>query len=132
MKGIAVLLLAGTLGHCQLPDAPKPDLDKKEKVALAVDASFLLVGDPWSTTQALQRHNHELILPDCISHHPEAMVAYGGIKLALDYWAVREFNKHGHRKLALAVPIISSLVVAPAVIHNFTLQDSYKNRRIEK
>src|ERR1035441_8117282 len=81
----------------QLPDAPKPHVDKVEWALLIADASVRGL-DVYSTHQMLANGCDELILPDAISHHTAAMAAYSGATVVLDWFVARKLPRH--RKLA--------------------------------
>lgn len=98
--GMRALLLIAALS---LPAAAQPPkMDKTDKVMLAADASLRAL-DVFSTHWMLTapcRCNHELNLPDAISHHTPVMAAYSAGYFAFNVLVSRELERHGHRKLA--------------------------------
>jgi hypothetical protein len=121
---IAVLFLT-IPGAAQLPDAPKPQLDRTERVFLASESLTSVVLDPWSTKRAVACScNHEMFLPQTMADHPALLTVYGLGKVALSTWAVEKLTEHHHTKLAHAAAAADVISTLPFVIHNFTLPTS--------
>lgn len=119
---IVAALLTGTCLGQSLPDSPKPTITKDEWFLLGVDLGVREL-DTYSTTRALRcTCNHEMFLPDVISHHAPVMATYGVAVVATEYFAVRYFEKHHHHRLAILIPSIDIAQDGVAGIANFRLR----------
>ena len=94
---VTILVFVYSSLYAQLPDAPKPKLDRTEWGLLVVDAGVRGL-DVYSTHQALQNGNRELFLPHAIAGHVPAMAAYSGGTVVLDWYFARMLTRHHHQK----------------------------------
>jgi hypothetical protein len=116
-KVMLVLMLATSL-YAQIPEAPKPSIDRVEWSLLAADASMRVL-DVYSTHQMLDNGNRELFLPSAIASHTPAMVTYSASMVALDWWVARKLS---HRqRLVHLVTLIDTTQTGYWAIHNLTL-----------
>jgi hypothetical protein len=121
MKLAALLLLCSTFAMSQeLPQAPKPHLDRIEMALLASDAAVRAV-DVYSTHRMLQQGNRELFLPGFIANHTPVMALYSGAMVYADYKAASMLQAHHHTRMAKMVLLADQLQVAPWDLHNFAL-----------
>lgn len=104
---------------CQIPDAPKPHMDRTEMALLGALAGSRAL-DTYSTRAALSRGQHELTLPGFIVNHDASMAAFSAGSFALDWWVARRLERKGHPKLAHALTIIDIGQDLPWAIHNLT------------
>ena len=118
MRYLWILLLC-VQAFGQLPEAPKPHLDKTEWALLAADAAVRGL-DVYSTHWALQAGNKEGTLPGWIVNHPPVMALYGGSIVAAQYVAARKLSPR-HRKLAHLITALDVSVTAPFAVHNLFL-----------
>lgn len=125
MKTAIILALAASAlsVYGQLPDAPKPHIDKAEIALLAADAGARAL-DVYSTHQMLQNGNRELFLPKVIASHPATMAAFSGGMVAMDYFAARRLERHRHKRMAHLATMIDAGSVLPWAIHNLYLPDN--------
>lgn len=125
-----LVLMAATVGSvgpaiAPIPDAPKPaptiHLDRTQWALLTIDAGVRGL-DVYSTRRMLQGPNHEMFLPDVISHHVPMMIAYSAGTVGMNYLAARELVKHHHPRLAKLVVMVDVGQDAPWAIHNLYLK----------
>ena len=120
-----VLLTAGAaLGQDvrqELPEAPRPQRDRLELSLLLANAGIRTL-DVYSTHRMLVQGNHEILLPQAIAGHAWSMVTYSAGTVTLDWWATRQLERRGHRKLARLVTIIDIGQDAPWAVHNLFLK----------
>jgi hypothetical protein len=109
------------LVRCQVPDAPKPKMDKVEWALLAGDAASRTL-DVYSTHRMLAQGNHEILLPGFVANHTPVFAAYSAGTLALDWWAARKLERHHRSRLAHIVTMVDIGQDAPWAIHNLYLQ----------
>jgi hypothetical protein len=117
VKALAILLAFAAPLFAQLPDAPKPQIDRLQWTLLAADAGIRGL-DVYSTHKMLERGCHEKFLPDSISHHPAAMIAFSAAVVGTDWYIARTLTRHHHRRLAHLATIVDIGVDAPWAIHN--------------
>ena len=117
MKAFALILAFAAPLSAQLPDAPKPQIDRLQWSLLAADAGIRGL-DVYSTQRMLERGGHEKFLPDSISHHPGTMLAYSAAVVVTDWVIGRMLTRHHHRRLAQLATIVDISVDAPGAIHN--------------
>jgi hypothetical protein len=119
----AALALAFTLAlraAAQLPEAPRPHLDRAEWALLTVDAGSRAL-DTYSTRRALAQGDHEMFLPGFVVNRTWTLAAYSGGAVGLDWFAVRQLERHRYARLAHAVPVIDVASNLPWAIHNLYL-----------
>ena len=118
----ALIVGCSSLSGQELPDHPKPVMDKTEWALLAADASSRAL-DVYSTHKALSEssRNHEDLLPGFISNHSAPMAVYSAGTVALDWYVARKLELHHHSKLAHIVTMIDIGQDAPFAIHNLFL-----------
>lgn len=123
MKHIIFVLALSMPLYAQLPEAPKPRMDKTELTLLTIDASSRAL-DVYSTHQMLENGGYEIFLPDAISHHTPLMALYSAGSVALDWFIAHKLKKHGHRRLAHALTMIDIGQDAPWAIHNLFIRNN--------
>jgi len=106
-----------------LPDAPAghhQPIGRTDWSLLAADASARAL-DIYSTHWMLQQGDHEMFLPDAISHHVPVMAAYSAGVVALDWFAMRKLERKRPR---LAHLILASNAVQDGfwALRNLTLK----------
>jgi hypothetical protein len=84
-----------------LSTAIKPVHVKSPRVDWALLAADVSVRglDVYSTHKMLALGDHELFLPDVISHHTGTMAAYSGAVVVLDYFGMKRIERR-HPKMA--------------------------------
>lgn len=115
-----LFLICCQLAHCQLPEAPKPRIDRLELGLLAADAGIRAL-DVYSTHQMLANGNRETFLPTAIASRPAAMASLEALDIAGVWFISKRLQAHHHAKLAHLVTMIDFAQDAPWAIHNLTL-----------
>ena len=95
--------------------------DHTQWALLAADAGVRGL-DVYSTHRMLQGPNHEKFLPDCISHHTPAMIAYGGAAVGVQWLLARQLIKHGHSRLAKIITAVDVAQDGYLSINNLNLK----------
>ena len=130
-----------------LPDAPQPQPDKKEKFtppasplmhpprpadkldkSLGIADALTRALDAVSTTRMINRGDRELVLPNAIAKHPAAMAAYSSGVWGAEQLAANLLRKHGHPLLAKMIPTADIAYDLPLGIKNLTLPDENKRK----
>lgn len=120
MTRISIVLLFATGLPAQVPDAPKPHIDKTEWALLAADAGTRAL-DVYSTRQMLENGNHEMFLPGFVANHTPALIGVEGGAVALNWWVARRLEAHHRPRMAHIVTMIDISQDAPWAIHNLFL-----------
>jgi hypothetical protein len=102
------------------PAPVKPHFDRIDFALIASDVAVRTL-DTYSTRRMLNQGNHELFLPDCISHSTPAMAAFSGAVVASNVLAARYLIHHHHPKLAKAMLAVDVAQDAPWAVHNLYL-----------
>jgi hypothetical protein len=117
-----LLTLALLASIAPLPEAPRPQ--PKHDYAgwsLAASDAALRITDAYSTTRVLRcTCNHEIVLPDFISHHAPVMYGYSATVVGFNWLLAHELQRHGHNKLA-RLPYLLDIGIEAGALHNFTL-----------
>lgn len=133
---IAVGLLAATPMIAQVPDAPKPHLDRTDWVLLAADAGSRAL-DTYSTHWALTQYemnshgvkvlaNHEMFLPGFVANHTPVLAGVEAGMVAADFMTARYLVRHHHPRLAKVALMADFAQNAPWAIHNLYLSGKGK------
>lgn len=123
VKALITFLLYAAPLFAQLPDAPKPQIDRLQWSLLAVDAGIRGL-DVYSTHKMLESGGHEKFLPDSISHHPAAMIAFSASAVATNWYLARMLTRHHHSRLAHLATIVDIGLDAPGAINNLFIHGS--------
>jgi hypothetical protein len=122
-----LVAIAAALIACQaaagqtLPEAPKPHMDRTERVLLATDAASRAL-DVYSTHQILSCScGHEMFLPREIADHPAAMGAVEALDVAAVGWMAHKLEQRHKPKLAHLLTMIDIGQDLPWAIHNLFL-----------
>jgi hypothetical protein len=100
-----------------------------QNLGLLDDALYAAVAsyrtlDYFSTRRALARGAHEVILPQWVVNSPNTFIAFEGLaagsEIGSSIWLVR----HGHRRMARAMNMISVGAGVEAVANNYSRQSS--------
>lgn len=121
MKLLIFAFILATPALAQLPDAPKPSLDRATWTILAADASARAF-DVYSTHRMLAQGDRELFLPKFVSGHAPAMAAYSAGAVAVDYFAARALIRSRHPKLAKIVVSVDAAQDGFWAVHNMFLK----------
>ena len=105
-----------------LPNAPKPQLDKVEWSLLAADASVRTI-DTITTRQMLERGNQENILPQFVVNHTPILIGVEAGMVGINYLLARELYKHNHQRVARVITGIDVASTGYWGIHNIVLPD---------
>lgn len=97
------VLLISVAAVAQIPDGPKPNLTRTDKVLL-VGLSALNGVDAYLTNRSVGREENPLARP-FVTHGTALSASYFAFMTAVDWFGVRELNKRGHRKLSRALTI---------------------------
>ena len=108
MIRFVLFFLCSSLACCQ---------NRTDWVLLGADAGVRGL-DAYSTRRMLERGGHENILPGVITNHTSTTVGYSAGVVVFNWWLGHEMRKHGHPKLARAVPIIDIGIDAPGAVNN--------------
>jgi hypothetical protein len=92
-----------------------------EWALLGADAGIRSL-DAYSTRSSLERGAHEDYLPGAIANHTAPMIAFSSGIVAFNWFLMREFDRHGHHKLAKLVPLVDIGIDGPDAIHNLYVQ----------
>lgn len=98
-----------------------PSIDRTEWALLGASLSVRML-DAYSTRRALGQGDHEMFLPDFISHHTPAMFAYGGAVVASEYIAASWLTRHHHARLAKILTAIDVAQDGFWATHNLFLK----------
>lgn len=91
-------VLAGS-AFAQLPDAPRPRLDRIERIELSAD-TFSRGLDVYSTAWNHEHGGHEFILPDAIANHSGTLAIFDAGAVFMEYRFTAWLNARGHRREA--------------------------------
>jgi hypothetical protein len=114
-----MILLSG-VAVAQIPEAPKPHMDRTETVLLAGDAAAHML-DAYSTHRALQGPNHERMLPTVVARSQAGMYSVAAADVVLQWYIARRLTRAGHPKLAHITTCLDIAVDGSLGIHNMTL-----------
>ena len=117
LKVLALVFLAARVYAQDLPDAPRPHLDRTQWSLLASDATMRGL-DIYSTRAALSEGRRDLFLPHWIAGHYATMTLYSGGLVYAQYWVARKLVAHRHPKFADAIMMADIVQVTPCVIDN--------------
>jgi hypothetical protein len=126
MKSLILLALLASDCMAQVPDAPKPQLDRTDWAILTADAGSRTL-DVYSTRWMLAHGDREVMLPAFIAHHTPVMAAYSAGAVAIDYLGARLLTRHRHPKLAKVALLADFAQDAPWAIHNLYLPTAPKS-----
>lgn len=100
-----------------LPEETRPHLLDK---ALYVSLASYRTMDFFSTRHALAGGAHEMVLPQWVVNNDSVFIAFEGIatmgEISSSVWLIR----HGHRRMARAMNLMSLSLGVTAVVHNYT------------
>jgi hypothetical protein len=115
-----LLLMLSVPCVAQVPDAPKPRIDKIEWSLFAADVGVRTI-DTISTSQLKSRGAREVELPDFVAYHIPVLIAFEGGQVALHYFIAKKLIKHNHRKWAYMITLVDIGTDGYGGIHNLFL-----------
>lgn len=121
MKTMILMVLSCVPIAAQIPDAPKPHIDRMEISLLAADAGVRAL-DVYSTRQMLDNGGHEMFLPNAIASRPAAMAGLEAGDILAVAWLSRRLERHGHARLAHILTAADAAQDAPWAIHNLFIR----------
>lgn len=119
MKPLIFMVLSVAPIAAQIPDAPKPHMDRTELSLLAVDAGVRGL-DVYSTHYVLAEGGREMFLPNAIASRPAAMAGLEAADVLAIAWLSRRLEKH-HMRLAHILTAADAAQDAPWAIRNLLL-----------
>ena len=129
MKLALVLFLASLPIAAQVPEAPKPQVDRVLLGEVAADAAVRAL-DAYSTLrfEDCTCKNRELILPNAIAKNAVPMAMFSAAMVGVNWYAAAKLERHHHQKLARLLLLIDTASTARTVASNLELKDLHRYR----